>query len=188
MKKIIVLFIVLFLLLLQPVYAVDNIVEALIVERNIVYGMGGNLGKQASNPILSYNDLTYVSVKDFSKLLNVDAVWLGEKQGVLLKQKPEKTYAVKQEETALAIGKAIIEEYFGSRLSESSVFACALSSPVSTGFRQYKVFVKFNADETLASNSADLLEKIASDYDACVSINPSNGEIMEVYHKNENGD
>ena len=183
-KKITALIVAVTLLLAQVVSAGENSVEAYIVDRSIIYPSRGNLGLNEEYPVLSYNDRTYVSARLVAETLGYDAVYNGDK--VYFRQPPEEKYVVKSEKMALNLGKAIIAEYFSDRITDSTCYIVSMGVIPSLEFYTYCIIVKFNV-ETPFNSEDEMIETMLATHDARVVIDPANGEILEIYYFDEQG-
>lgn len=63
-------------------------------------------------PLLSYEDATYIAVRDATDVYNREVIWDEEEQSITIERKPD-YMVIEFEETALEIGKALLESYFG---------------------------------------------------------------------------
>lgn len=186
MKRIFAFFVLSILLVSQTATAGNNSVKSYIIERNIIYPHRGNLGLDNEYPILSYNDYTYIPVKNVAKVLGYEAVWDNYNRSIVLKQPSEDKYIVKSSTMALSIGEATIKEYFSDKVNETTLFSASLSAPASNGFRVYRVSVVFNPSLKFDTKQEEK-EYVLVSSDAFVDIDPANGEILEIHYKNDYG-
>lgn len=99
-----------------PIERVENV---FVVDYNLSLDER-NVKDQLDHDLLSYHDVTYMAVRDVAKLFHRDVLWHEDTNGItLLEQLPQKTLFQK-EETALKIGKAIIEENFSEQINETT--------------------------------------------------------------------
>jgi hypothetical protein len=189
MKKIaIVLAMILLLAWTIPAVAIDGeIVEAQIVSNDIIYRTGYNFGKRSTYPLLSYNDHVYVAVRDLADALKVDIKWNEETGEIRLWQKPKEKCVIKNDETALAIGKAIIAEYFADKITDNTGYVVSYSGRISTGAQDYTVFAKFDTTDSDEADSYDEDVLIIVKSDVQVDINPTDGCIERILLRTDKG-
>ena len=92
-------------------------IQAEIVQRNITYK-----ARRISHsyPFLSYDNITYMAVRDVGKLFSKNIRW--DEDTNLIHIDPIKEQNIKNKETGEMIGKAIIKELYGDRLTENTVY------------------------------------------------------------------
>ena len=105
---------------------------------------GLHVNEDLQAPLLSYNDRTYMSVRDVAAMISRDIQWNENYQEItFLKQKQEHCL-IQKEETALAIGKAIAEEHYSEYINENTKYLVRLLESGPTGIDYYMVCVMFN--------------------------------------------
>lgn len=85
-------------------------IEANIVDYTIFGQIGsikGRISDYLQNPIISYNDNTYISVRDVAKLISKNVEWSEEGKEITLKQAEKDAQLIKSSETALEMGKLL---------------------------------------------------------------------------------
>ena len=120
---------------LQDVYVVDH----------RVYLDGFSLDSLIENGLLSYQNKTYVSLRDVAKIFHKSICWDEENKNICLgTQNPEKIM-FRDEETALKLGVAFVEDHFSEQVGAKTEYA------VSTGHdsrgRYFYVFAVFDHEE-----------------------------------------
>ena len=110
-RKLIVSFLLFSILGLPVVAAVEEKVEAVITNYDIML-YGANINYIFGNPILSYNDHTYVSLRDFIKLTDYEILWDEGKETITLQDKKGNLPIISKKETALAIAKEVLKEHY----------------------------------------------------------------------------
>jgi hypothetical protein len=180
MKKTLLIILLILGISIPSAIAVSNTIQGYIVDYNITYY--GDLNKKLSYPLISYNDNTYMAVRDVANLWNKDINWSEDDKSILLYSKSHnndyKKNVIKEEKTALAIGKAIIEEYYPDDVNENTTYYTTYA--YATGFEYddcWSVFAQFNPDE--ADDANTIMEK----YDVRVSISVISGNF-KIYDNN----
>lgn len=184
MKKIIISSIIALAFIAQPILADEATLNVQIVQRMVLYPTRGNFAS-VDCPVLSCNDLTYVPVKNVAKRLGYEAIWEKSSNNVYLAQPSADKYLIKTDETALAIGKAIIEEYFADEITESTRYTVSLGYLQRYQFDMYGVYVKFDVQEEFETEE-DLRLHLLSNADCIVGIDPVKGEVVSFRCKDEN--
>lgn len=162
-------------------------IEANIVDYTIFGQIGsikGRISDYLQNPIISYNDNTYISVRDVAKLISKNVEWSEESKEITLKQAEKDEQLIKSSETALEIGKAITEEYYSDYINENSFYYAVYSQPTADWADcVYEVHLLFNASE---EDKNDLIT-ILNTSDVVVIIDPMDGSVI-IEERQENGD
>jgi len=158
----------------------SSLINANIVNYSIIVD-GYEITRDFDNFILSYEDRTYISIRDVAKCFNKNVRWDGKYEMIYItNQRPEKEI-VNLWDTALTIGKAIINEHFPNRITESIQYAGIQEHADHIGARKtFFVYVTFETDNDFdLQNSLDNFtnikdfEKLA---DVRVTIYCDNGE------------
>lgn len=183
MKKLVGLFVVLCMVMgCVPTFAGGNIVEALIVDRSIYDKLGRDISNDFVAPVLSYNDYTYMSVKDIANCFDLRAEWIPSTDSIRLLQPDKEAFYVKSDMMAINIAKATINEYFSEYVTDNTAYFAHLNGPVSIGNGcRYFVWVAFDFEDT---HTEDIDEQIINQSHVCIQIEPSNGaiELIELYN------
>ena len=127
MKKFIIVlsFIVVMVISMVTFALTTETIEANIVDYTIfgqIDSIKGRISDYLQNPIISYNNNTYISVRDLAKLISKNVEWSEESKEITLKQAGKDEQLIKSSETALEIGKAITEEYYSDYINENSFY------------------------------------------------------------------
>lgn len=102
------------------ILAASSTIQSYLVDYQLRYR--GALNDSLKYPLISYNDNTYIAVRDFAELWNKNISWDEENQSINLSSRRDEYNIIKQKETALAIGKAILEEYYGEKITEKAMY------------------------------------------------------------------
>lgn len=102
------------------IIAASNAVQAYLIDYQIVYHR--TLNDSLQYPLISYNDNTYMAIRDVADLWNKNIKWDEKSQKVELSSRRDEYNIIKQKETASTIGKAILEEYYGEKITENSMY------------------------------------------------------------------
>ena len=126
-------------------------------------------------PLLSYNDRTYMALRDVAKVFYKDVHWFPEEGHISLVARKQERIMVQNEETAMAIGKAIIEQFYAGRLNETSQYYVGIGSYQNTTMTDYfYVCVMFNVPPD--AEVEDIY--IINNCDVLVEINPINAKVL----------
>ena len=145
----------------------NEFINAKIVDYKINLN-GPNAEEKLQNPLLSYNDCTYISARDVGRLIYRDVSWSETYQEITFKKLPQEHCLIQKEETALAIGKAIAQEYYSERMNENTKYMVHFMESGPTGIDYYLVCVMFEppADRELniveMTNECDLLIEVGT--------------------------
>lgn len=168
-KSILLIAIIIMLVIIKilPVTAVSNMVQAYLVNYKINYY--STLNERLVYPLISYNDNTYMAVRDVASLWNKSIDWNEGNQTINFKSNDAKKNIIKEPETALEIGKAIFKEYYEDKVNKDSAYYVAYSEPDACEADDlWNVYVIFNPTEEV--NSDELYVMLHCD--ARVDINP----------------
>lgn len=162
-------------------------IEANIVDYTIfgqIDSIKGRISDYLQNPLISYNDNTYISVRDVAKLISKNVEWSEESKEITLKQAEKDEQLIKSSETALGIGKAITEEYYSDYINDNSFYYTAYSQPTADWADcVYEVHLLFNATEEVKNDIITILNTS----DVVVIIDPMDGSMV-IEERQENGD
>lgn len=133
------------------------------------------------NPILSYNDRTYISIRDMAKCFNADIYWYEKTQKISWIDKYNDPI-INKVETALTIAKSIVEEQYSDRITSNTKYAVEqiMMDHRSPQNNMYFIYVIFNAEEELEKNEKyikldlDFLDEIS---DMRVLVNARSAEV-----------
>lgn len=167
----ILVFLTLILLMPSIIYA-SSTIQTYIVE-DIDIRCPWSLNNQLDYPLLSYNDNTYMSVRDVAKLKNKDIIWQEDDRKIVFVKKYENDYIIKDEKTAMAIGKGLVEGYFGAQISENTLYDVRESAyDDNYSDNTWLVSAKFNSEKKEYENDEILLNP-----DARVEISAVTGDF-----------
>ncbi len=186
MKKRIICFIILGVLLLQGIIYAEELKEitAYIVNHSIYYE-GYEREKEFEYPLISYDNHTYISIRDMANLLTRNVEWKEDSEQIWIKKSSSEDYLIKEEETALQIGKALVEEKYANRLTEKTRYCCSYGDYDSTLYEgKYCIGVKFDATKEMPKDSPDELLYILNEGDVRIEISPIDGSI-KILEKDE---
>lgn len=184
MKKILlkVSVVLLFCIALPSITSIADDIKAYIVTHEIILE-NNSVNDILSNPILSYQDTTYLSIRDIAKIFNKQVEWDEGKNKVILNDmnKEEKMQPVIQDSnTALAIGEAIICQFFSEKVCDNTRYN------VSKAQADHKNAMPFYIVSAVFQENNDMECGI---FDVIVEINSYTGEIISVSEKvNEKSD
>lgn len=116
-KKILIITLILLSTGIISLAAAPALIQAYLVDYYIE-----PFGERLSYPLISYNDNTYMAVRDVASLLNKDVEWFDDSKEILFISRKKDDNIIKEPETALAIGKAIISEYYKDKVNENSSY------------------------------------------------------------------
>ena len=101
-------------------------------------------------PLLSYNDHSYISIRDVGTMLHKKIDWVENENKILITASKTEHETIKKPETALSIGKAIIEEYYGNYVNENSIYHVAMVETTSIWVENYyEVIVLFDPPQDI---------------------------------------
>ena len=174
MKKNILIICLIICTTVSTALASSETIKAYLVDYDV--SLYGNLNDRVSYPLISYNDNTYIALRDFAKEINREIFWNEESKTVYFRSKSNladsNANIIKEEKTALAIGKAIIEEYFGDKINENSIYNVRYIITTALEYDDvWGVYVKFNPE------GENALEEDINDYDVSVQINAVTGNF-----------
>lgn len=119
-------------------------------------------------PLLSYEDRTYMSVRDVAAMIARDVQWNENDEKITFIQHKQEHRLIQKEETALAIGKAVAKEYYSEYINENTKYMVKLLESGPTGIDYYAVFIMFNPPK---DREIDLIE-MANECDVSVDVGP----------------
>ena len=112
--------------------AAENKIEANIVNYMIA-AEGGLMNDFLGDPIISYKDRTYVSLRDYANYYDKDIEWDEELEMITMQDKRGEII-INDEKTAETICKAIIQEHYADRITDKTIY---LMREYSTGRNAY---------------------------------------------------
>ena len=161
-------------ILFSSILVISDNIEAQIVNHQLELYKVRN--KELINPLLSYNDTTYISIRDMANLFHRRVYWRDKDKSIsLYADHEEEHYNIKNPETALAIGKAILYEYFGENINENSVIRLTFTGSGIWDDNHWRVSVIYNPDRDDMDDTYVVLHS-----DAYVGINPITGQFMVI--------
>ena len=172
-KFIITIFLI--ILLIPSIIYASNFIHAYIVDYTIIYHMPIN--DKLNYPLLSYEDNTYIAIRDMASILDKNIIWQGEEKKIYFSSKDSSENIIKEEETALAIAEAIAKEYYKDKISSNTEYYVTYAQ--ADGIEPddlWCVFIKFEFD-----SNVDKKENIMFEPDVEIDINPltCNFSILE---------
>lgn len=181
MRKVLIVSLVVLMIVTQPVFAGGNVENALVINRSIYNKLGYDISNDFTMPVLSYNEYTYISVKDIANYLDFRVEWLPSINSIRLMQPEKDEFYVKSDTMAIDITKAAVNEYFSQYVTDATTYFAYLNGPVSVG-KGYRYFVWISFDFK-ATNGEDTADQIIKQSQVCVQLEPSNGaiELIELY-------
>lgn len=181
MKKIIIISIFICFSVGLTVFAnMSDIITAEIVDNKISLS-GRVINDNLKNPLISYNDRTYMSVRDIAMMIARDVSWDEERESIHFIKPDHKNHLIKSEETALVIGKAISEEHYSDRINTDTKYLTTYFESGSSGIDYYEVSIMFNPP---LDREVEFLEMI-NDCDVKVNIGAATGGTS--VSENQNG-
>ena len=96
------------------------------------------------NPLISYNDRTYVSIRDVAMMISRDVNWNELYEEIEFVRMDPAEHLIKSEDTALAIGKAIALEHYPDRINENTKYLTVFLEAGPTGIDYYEVNIMFD--------------------------------------------
>lgn len=160
MKKIIAISFITIGILMSSVWASNEI--STCFSNNKIYLNEILISDKIENPLIMYNDLTYMSIRDIGKIFDKKIQWNEKESIVIMNDNIDiKKPFINKIETAMIIGKAIIKEHFDERINESTKYSVMLLVADQIDAQPlYEVSVWFDApdginDDVLISNNAD---------------------------------
>ncbi len=153
-------------------------IDATLTERKII-NRGTCINNILEHPLISYNDHTYMSVRDIGKVFFRNVEWYESHNEIQL-QACKGQGLLKKTETALKIGRAISEDMYHDKITDDTFFSVNFASLdtlqiedfyiVNVIFEPKRLFDPDNPDDILyISNNCDLRIEI-SPYDGSFSI------------------
>ena len=118
MKKILLLVVICFLGTISGASA--NSLKVSNIDYKLIYEHERN--NELQYPLLLYNDFTYIAMRDAAKMFSMEIVWNEDEKEIRWAEKYERPDIIRNNETALAVGKAILKRHFGDKINERSIF------------------------------------------------------------------
>lgn len=166
-------------ILISATVSSDDIIRACLVNFNI--SMYKSINDRLLYPIISYNDNTYIAIRDMAALLKKNVEWDDESKQITFTSLDNTESIIKNEQTALQMGKAVIEEYFSDRLNESSAYRVTYSEICDPYHNDlWEISVVFNMKKDYDE------DYILANADAMVWIDAETGNLS-IMKKNING-
>ena len=128
--------------------ASENKIEANIVNYMIVADYAP-MNDYLGDPIISYKDRTYVSLRDYANYYDKDIEWDEKSQEITMQDKRGKTI-INDKKTAETICKAIIQEHYADRITDKTVYSMRV---LSYGYDLcYELTAEFEFSESVIVN------------------------------------
>ena len=167
--------IVLIIFLIPSIIYASNFIHAYIVDYTIIYHIPIN--DKLNYPLLSYEDNTYIAIRDMASILDKNIIWQGEEKKIYFSSKDSSENIIKEEETALEMAEAIAKEYYKDKISSNAEYYVTYAQ--ADGIEPddlWCVFIKFEFD-----SNVDKKENIMFEPDVEIDINPltCNFSILE---------
>ena len=184
MKKSIVISLIICIIIGVTVYAkTENAIEAYLVDHKILIN-NIEFNNKLENPLISYRDRTYISLRDMAKYLNQNVYWYEEDNTISMWKQNEDHLLINSYDTALTIGKAVVEERYADNVNdctkyEISQYTCSyLGSEI-----WFEIYVKFNAEvesSEVNRENADIVVNVFCS-DGRISIEDKRESEMDVH-------
>lgn len=172
MKKIIVVFNIILILMFGIVGSAKLYGEVTAYKVNkYVFIEGGAVNSKMNYPLLSYNDNTYIALRDLANYFNYSVVWDNTSIELVRKHKDS---IIKKEDTAEKIAMALIEETYSNKINEKTEYLVEKEAVDTAGVEDFfKVYVLFDG---YTEDAVDLswLEKNS---DVIVTVGAETGTI-----------
>ena len=167
---------------IQAVLTASDKMTVSMTEHNIYYDDVLSNG-YFENPMFTYNDLTYISIRDFAAMIKKRVHWIEEDNEIRFAASKSDYEVIKKPETALAIGKAIIEEYYPDRIQKNSIFHASYAQ-ITTSSKEncYETRVLFDPPSDIELDQLYILNHP----DVIVEISLKNGSFI-LYEKDADG-
>lgn len=135
-------------------------------------------------PVLSYDNTTYIAVRDVAKMLSKDVRWYENENSIAFSSPMER--AINNYDTGETIGRAIIKEFYNDKITENSIYRtdfCGRSWFLDDTFIEEVIFEpdkNINLDDLKANDGYDLEYQlyIANHCDVRVHISAIDGRIF----------
>lgn len=176
MKKKFAMLLVIILLLsisINMFAAEENNIVAKIVNPNI-FITGTPANNLVDNPIISYNDRTYISIRDLAKFFGCNVLW-NERTGSIHVLYESKEDIIKSTTTASQIAIAMLKQNYPLQVTESTKYYTYRADSDMIGGRNtvYITEVVFNG----AYSSSDRTQFSNLQFDVVISICAETGSI-----------
>ena len=90
------------------------------VDYKLFYGRERN--NDLKHRLLSFNDTTYMSVRDAAAMFGREVMWNPDNKEINIVERYKKEDIIANKETALTMGKALLKEYFADEVKDESVY------------------------------------------------------------------
>lgn len=172
------------LLCISTVITADEI-HTEIIQRNIIYD--ARL-VDTQYPLLSYNDTTYIAVRDVGKLISRKVRQEENYNRICFDS--FKIQAIKNDETGEAIAKAIVKEFYGDKITENTIYRVGYVSKSLYFDDAFTLAVIFNPEKNLElskdDNDPDYAVYVLNNSDIIVNVSSFDGKIT-VEERQEDG-
>lgn len=154
MKKIIIGMILLLGFTHIVLAATDSLGEVFQVDYDVQF-QGGPINQRVDYPLLSYQDRTYISVRDMAKFMQQEVVWNEANNRVWIIP-PEQENVVQTEETARKIAKAVMEEKFADKITADTKYSVTHQVPECLECEEsFLIYIIFDGKAADGSEFAD---------------------------------
>ena len=179
MRRAIVLIVLSLCVVLLTVFSTASSSISATIANHTVQINGKEVNKGLENPLLSYENRTYISIRDIAKAFNKDVLWYNEEKVIMLKDRAYSGNSVLWDyDTAKMIGKAIICQYFPDEINDNTLYAVSMLTADHIGAKKlFIVEALFNLDGSF--------DEISYNADAFVEIDSNTGEIVSVKRRGD---
>lgn len=170
MKKIAIFILILCLLIGINVFA--NNIQVDIIQRNIMYN-----GERVATkyPILSYDDITYISLRDTAKMVSKNIRW--EEEYNKIEFDSPKTDAIKNQGTGEAIGKAILKEFYDDRITDDTICRAGAASQSLCFDDVFTLAVIFEPEGNVKETDDEYDLYVLNNCDICINVSTRDGSV-----------
>lgn len=131
---------------------------------------GVNITNALNNPVICYDNRTYLSVRDIAKVFKKDVSWDSEKKEVIMTDSNIDKHVIWDNDTALIIGKAIICQFFPNEVNDKTIYDVSLIQADHVGAKPiFEVTVAFN-DSIIDEHNIDVVVRLDPCTGAVISI------------------
>lgn len=168
MKKILLLVVICFLGTISGASA--NSLKVSKIDYKLIYEHERN--NELQYPLLLYNDFTYIAMRDAAKMFGMEIVWNEDEKEIRWAEKYERPDIIRNNETALAVGKAILKRHFGDKINERSIFGVCYTEGGLYYRNLWQVSVIYEPEDREYTE-----EDMAIEADDFVDIEPTSGRF-----------
>lgn len=143
MKKTICVLVVMMALMVCPAQATLKSISSYIVDYSLLNN-GIAVNNELNYPLISYNDNTYMAIRDVAYFENKYVTWDEETKTIDVRTHHEESDG---REIAGTMGKAIINKYYSNRINENTVYRVNYAVASYKAPKLWWVSVVFNDDQ-----------------------------------------